>query len=350
MATEGGRTFSIENQHVVAKYLFLEGHSAAQIHRNFVKIFGTNAVVERTVQKWCERFNEGNFVTEDGRTGRSQDDIETEERIAAIEEAFQESRAWTMRSLSAKLQIPVTTCHRLVTNNLKFKKLHKKWIPYELTDSQFETRVNYCKLNLLNYNQQRSRLQRTVAIDESWISLNRPPERDQSKEWRRSGEAASTVAAAKPFGSKRMLILALDFKGVCYYELLAEKETVDGSRYLEFLKRLMDHWRGNRKGTVWLLDDNARPHRTAIVTEWLEQKKIERWVQPSYSPDLSPCDYGCFHALKRSIGGVTYANDQILKEALDKEIRYGNAAGRYTAVQKLPERWEKCIKNKGQFL
>ncbi len=180
--------------------------------------------------------------------------------------------------------------------------------------------------------------------------MNRPPERDQNKEWRRSGEAASTVAAAKPFGPKRMLILAMDFKGVCYYELLAEKETVNGPRYLEFLKRLMNHWRGNRKGTVWLFDDNARPHRTTIVTEWLEQNKIKRWVQPPYSPDLSPCEYGCFHAFKRAIGGVPYATDQILKDAIDKEIRDGNASGRYTAVQKLPERWERCINNRGEFL
>ena len=108
--------------------------------------------------------------------------------------------------------------------------------------------------------------------------------------------------------------------------------------------------RGNRRHKVWLLDDNARPHRNREVTDWLEQNNIERWAHPPYSPDLSPCDYGCFHPLKRAIGGVAYPDIDSLKKAIDAEIKKGNEEGKHRAVEKLPERWKRCVELKGEYL
>ena len=219
-----------------------------------------------------------------------------------------------------------------------------------MAPDELETRVGYSEFNLVKYQQQRSRLEHTVTIDETWISFNRPPEKDQAREWRTAGEKVTSVAVPDRFGPKVMLILAMDIKGIFYYELLAENENVNSARYLEFLTNLMDVWRGNRQHRVWLLDDNARPHRSAEITGWIKQSKIERWLQPPYSPDLSPCDYGCFHALKRAIGGVPHATTAALREAIDQEITYGNANCKYTAVERLPERWRRCMENEGEYL
>jgi len=38
---------------------------------------------------------------------------------------------------------------------------------------------------------------------------------------------------------------------------------------------------------TWLLDDNARPYRNASVKAWIKKKNIQ-WLEPPYSPDLSP--------------------------------------------------------------
>lgn len=56
-----------------------------------------------------------------------------------------------------------------------------------------------------------------------------------------------------------MVAVAISIKGICCYEILAKNETVHAARYLEFLKRFMDRWHGNRRHAIWLLDDNARP-------------------------------------------------------------------------------------------
>ncbi|GBL86205.1 hypothetical protein AVEN_106238-1 [Araneus ventricosus] len=39
-----------------------------------------------------------------------------------------------------------------------------------------------------------------------------------------------------------------------------------------------------------LMDDNARPHRAAIVDNFLESEGIARMEWPAYSPDLNPIE------------------------------------------------------------
>ncbi|GBL80412.1 hypothetical protein AVEN_92309-1 [Araneus ventricosus] len=38
------------------------------------------------------------------------------------------------------------------------------------------------------------------------------------------------------------------------------------------------------------MDDNARPHRAAIVDNFLECEGIQRMEWPAYSPDLNPIE------------------------------------------------------------
>jgi histone-lysine N-methyltransferase SETMAR len=213
-----------------------------------------------------------------------------------------------------------------------------------------ESRVVYSTSNLRNYNQEKTRLEHTVAVDETWVSLYRGPERDQAKEWRRPEEKSTSVVVPDRFGRKVMIILAMDIRGICYYEIIAPKEKVNSARYLAFLKRLVAKWGGNRKHELWLLDDNSTVHRAGSILTWLEKNNVNRWLLPTYSPDLSPCDFGCFHQLKRAIGGVQYPHVEALQKAIDNEIRYGNANRKYTAIEKLPERWLQCVNNKGEYL
>ncbi|GBL80410.1 Transposable element Tcb1 transposase [Araneus ventricosus] len=49
-----------------------------------------------------------------------------------------------------------------------------------------------------------------------------------------------------------------------------------------------------------LMDDTARPHRAAIVDNFLECKGIERMECPSYSPDLNPIE-NIWNALGRAV-------------------------------------------------
>ena len=42
--------------------------------------------------------------------------------------------------------------------------------------------------------------------------------------------------------------------------------------------------------TFVLMDDNARPHRTAIVDDYLESEGSAHMAWPAYSPNLNPIE------------------------------------------------------------
>ena len=42
--------------------------------------------------------------------------------------------------------------------------------------------------------------------------------------------------------------------------------------------------------TFVLMDDNTRPHRPAIIDDYLESKGIACMAWPAYSPDLNPIE------------------------------------------------------------
>ena len=52
--------------------------------------------------------------------------------------------------------------------------------------------------------------------------------------------------------------------------------------------------------TYVLMDDNARPHRAAIVYDYLESEGIARMAWPAYSPDLNPIE-NFWDALGRAV-------------------------------------------------
>ena len=58
-----------------------------------------------------------------------------------------------------------------------------------------------------------------------------------------------------------------------------------------------------RNGPVYLLQDNAPPHRAAVTMETIENCGIELLRHPPYSPDLAPSDFFLFPEMKRNLKG-----------------------------------------------
>ena len=74
---------------------------------------------------------------------------------------------------------------------------------------------------------------------------------------------------------------------------------------------------------IVLMDDNARPHRTRVVNEYLEDEGIERLDWPSRSPDLNPIEHA-LDALQRRINArlAQPQTAQQLANALVEEFRH----------------------------
>ncbi len=42
---------------------------------------------------------------------------------------------------------------------------------------------------------------------------------------------------------------------------------------------------------AWFQDDNTRPHRARVVTDFLQQQNVQHMDWPAYSPNLSPIEH-----------------------------------------------------------
>ena len=100
-----------------------------------------------------------------------------------------------------------------------------------------------------------------------------------------------------------------------------ERGTVTSQRYCREI--ILDHVRLFRDAlgpNVLFMDDNARPHRTAEVSDTVESENIERIEWPAYSPDLNPIQHAC-DALSRRVSQRIHPPRTVreLKNALGEE-------------------------------
>jgi [histone H3]-lysine36 N-dimethyltransferase SETMAR len=106
-----------------------------------------------------------------------------------------------------------------------------------------------------------------------------------------------------------MLILAMDFNGVAFWHLYGEGETVTGEAYRDFLDREITSWlQYTNFNSPILLHDNARPHKSGLVRDFLKARQYELWNHPPYLPDLNPCDFNCFNPLKHQLKRTRYTD------------------------------------------
>ena len=91
--------------------------------------------------------------------------------------------------------------------------------------------------------------------------------------------------------------------------------------------------------------DNAPVHNSILVTDYLSKMGIKTVPQPPYSPDLAPCAFLLFPKLR----GCRYETIEEMKEAVTKVIDTLTQEDLHGALQKLFERYNKCIAAGGDY-
>ena len=73
---------------------------------------------------------------------------------------------------------------------------------------------------------------------------------------------------------------------------------------------------------------------------------IKTVAQPPYNPDLAPCDFWLFPKLR----GYRYERIEEMREAVTKVIDTLTQEDFHGSLQKLLERYKKCIAAGGEYL
>ena len=140
--------------------------------------------------------------------------------------------------------------------------------------------------------------------------------------WRMRGEryADCCVSEHDRFGGGSVMIWAGISIGGCT-DLHVINGNLTGAIYRdEILHPIVRPYAGAIGNDFVLMDDNARPHRARIVTDYLATETIERMDWPSCSPDLNPIEHA-WDMLQQAVSRrpVLPTNRQELTLALQQE-------------------------------
>ena len=207
--------------------------NSAESHRMIVESYDNHAPSLSTCEKWFQRFKSGDFDTKDkehpGQAKVGDLTVEDEE----LEALLDEDSCQTQQELADALGVT----QQAISQRLKTMGMIQKqgnWVPYELKPRDVERRFFTCE-QLLQRQKRKGFLHRIVTGDEKWIHYDNPK---RKKSWGHPGHASTSTAKPNIHGSKLMLCIWWDQRGVVYYELLKPNETITGDLYRTQLMRL----------------------------------------------------------------------------------------------------------------
>ena len=213
----------------------------------------------------------------------------TPDNIAVIRELVDNDPHLSKCALSHLTGIPQSTVQRILIKELNLHSVCARWIPHKLSDQQKENRVNEAIQILQEINDS------IVVIDEKWLYREPMPARQNVRAW--VGPQGNRPELPKRIISdeKYQIIVACNFRGEHYFEILPRGKGIDATLYCNFLQSLI---RIRRMGNLKIMHDNARPHKATLTEVFLAEDGIDRLPHPAYSPDMNMLDRFLFRNIE----------------------------------------------------
>jgi histone-lysine N-methyltransferase SETMAR len=305
---------------------------------------GRGTVSQSQAYWWFDRFRSGDDSIDDrSRSGRPRElDLkELEEALDAVDG----------RASSRELGEWLGFDHKTILNGLhalgRVEK-HTRWIPKNLTEGDRANRVKMSQALLELQRRDPSLPLHTIAGDETMVSLSNPAPKHA---WVRKGDPGPT-AVRQQFPKQRMVCFFFDAYGFIHVEIMQEGKKVDSIIYCQQLERVAAKLRRCRPYIIrstYLLQDNASPHRANLTMAKIEALGWTKLPHPPYSPDLNPTDYGVNRALKESIKGQEFKNEEQLVKFLNAWCESRPPGFFERQFKQLSMRWKAVIKAEGDY-
>ena len=163
------------------KFCVKAGKSAVETIELINKAYGSAAMSRAHVYWWYVRFRDGREdVKDDARSGRPST-ARTDENVESLR-LLTEDRRTTLQMNADRLNIGKEPFRRIVTEDLRKRKICARFVPHALTTEQKKERVVYCQ-DLLLMAQDKCFWENIITGDETWCSAYDPVTKQQSTEW-----------------------------------------------------------------------------------------------------------------------------------------------------------------------
>ena len=122
-----------------------------------------------TVERWCQRFREGQEELEDETQSGRPITATTPDNIEQVRLIIDDDSHITIEEIQEQTGLTYGTIHRIIKDQLQLTKITARYLPKELTDFQRNERVRICRENLTKFKDGTWRLCNVVTRDESWF-------------------------------------------------------------------------------------------------------------------------------------------------------------------------------------
>jgi len=249
----------------------------------------------------------------------------TDANTSRVFDFFTEQPKSTVKYIADTLQLSDSTVHRILVDELLFRKVCSVWVPHTLTDDNRQQRVACCQglLQLYDDYSEYELLRLWATQDESWIPFESVGNKEDNKACLPIVTPRPVVVRPQLTAMKTMLSIAFTGNGKVFADVTERGETIDSERYVNFVRNTGEHWRTLRSDPTCLREllwqhDNARPHTSATSKAFFVKREVQLVSQSPYSPDLNQCDRWLFKKLKHRLRHekLTCAQD-VLKATLE---------------------------------
>ena len=351
-------TMKTEKTHEIRAYI--KGRvslkvSASHIFNELCQIHGASAVSKRSVYRWHKKFKTGKTDLKDApRPGQPKIAV-TKANVAAVETLINQDARLTVKEIAHSLGISSGSVHKILTKELKLRKVCARWVPHLLTKEQKASRVKMAKTLLKKYkNCDKRRIIELITGDETWMYYFEPQRRVNNKQWLRKDQDRPVIAKRTKSAGKVLYAIFFNSEGPVVQIPVPKGRTVTGKFYKNnVLSEVKKHYEKRRPATgirgLCLIHDNAAAHKCSLVQDFLEREKVVQLPHPPYSPDLSPCDFFLFPLLKKTLSGRRYDSRSALGSAIFQCLQGVPRKAYFSAFTDWISRLEKCISVNGEY-
>lgn len=339
----------------VIKFLIKKGLNSRQIFDEIETVYGSGTVPLRSVEKWYQEFRAGReSIEDDPRSGRPTS-TRTQDNIELVASIVREDGRISIPQISMMTGISYGSVQKILCEDLHYKKLSAKWIPRNLRVEEMQRRVEICRQNLEIYRgQKQAFFNRVITQDETWIYDFEPEIGEATKFWTGPGEKRRKLTKPQKSPNKVMLSVFWDKNGIILADFLEPGQTVTGEVYASEINRLRENIKQMRRGMLTrkplLLIDNAPAHRSQVAHSAYRDCDFELLEHPPYSPDLAPSDYYLFGRLKADLRGKRFKDKNEIKSFVSGWFDSRPNDFYSKAIESLPEKWNKCIRLRGEYI
>ena len=365
-------TWSKEEIRAVIRFLNAKSLNPTEIHKELQSVYGEHVISRTQVYHWWNLFEAGHSDLTD-REGRGRSITATsEDNVKRVDELIRQDRRLKLHEIASSLEISETSAHRIVFDELGYRKVSARWVPKQLTDNHKEQRLDICR-ELLRRSKSSRRvhghtanaggdflvydvtfLDSIVTGDETWSHHCTPETKQDSMTWKHPSSPVAKKFKVMRSAKKIMGTVFWDSRGVLLFETLQPGETINAARYCQTLDELREAIRRKRPGQltngVILQHDNATPHTARVTQGWLEKYGWEILPHPPHSPDLAPSDYHLFGPLKRELAGKRFDDDEELVDHVRKWLQNLDGSFFREGIYSMVRRWQKCVDRLGCYV